>query len=60
MIICALRLIANDYLFSIYFRLIGHARGGSADRDHQQNAGILQHKDLTLAGTTKINSSITN
>ena len=28
-----------------FFRLIGHARGGSADRDHQQNAGTLQHKD---------------
>ena len=28
-----------------FFRLAGHARGGSADRDHQQNAGTLQHKD---------------
>ena len=28
-----------------FFRLAGHARGGSADRDHLQNAGTLQHKD---------------
>ena len=28
-----------------FFRLIGHARGRGADRDHQQDAGTLQHKD---------------
>ena len=28
-----------------FLRFSDHTRGGSADRDHQQNAGTLQHKD---------------
>jgi len=44
MIICALRSIANDYLFSIYFR---HdlERTGRTDRDDQRAVGAYVYQD---------------